>query len=401
MRLANNKQAWIIWFIAGLFYLFEFTHRVAPSVMVPELMHDFAVSSLMLGHLSAAYYYAYAIMQIPAGVMLDLWGTRQVLTIAAITIAIGSFIFASTDSITIAILARILIGIGSAFSFIGCLKLASQWFSPQRFGLIVGLTNCLGVSGAILGGRPLAQYVNNFGWRNPLFISGIIGLVFAIGLFLIIRDRNKTTKISKINFSIIKILRNKRIILMAIFAMLMVAPIAAFAELWGVAFLIEKYNLAKPMAAQLASYTFIGIAFGGPMFGLVAEIWNARIKLMMVSVIGALICISMVLYFPSLSINNIGILLFAFGFFTSSMLLCFVINTSLAPENSTGTVVAITNMIIMGGSVLLQPVIGYILDLNLFANNNLQNFQLAFLLLPAAQCLAILVLWTTQKTHRV
>ena len=168
-------KGWSIWFLAGLFYLFEFIHRVAPTVMVLELQRDFLVSASALGSLSAYYYYAYASIQIPVGLLLDKYGTRNLLTVAAALIALGSLLFSMTQVLAVGKLSRALIGLGSAFSFVGCLKLGTSWFPAKRLALIVGLTNLLGVTGAIIGGRPLAWFIDSFGWRQSLFLSMMIG----------------------------------------------------------------------------------------------------------------------------------------------------------------------------------------------------------------------------------
>lgn len=87
LLLKNNKAAlpaaypaylpWLIWCIAALFYFYEFFLQVSPNVMVPELMSSFHVTAASLGNLAAFYFYAYAIMQIPAGVLLDFFGPRR------------------------------------------------------------------------------------------------------------------------------------------------------------------------------------------------------------------------------------------------------------------------------------------------------------------------------------
>ena len=196
---SNNKPnynilAWVVWLTAGLFYMYEFIHRVSPNVMVPELMLDFKVSWQTLGNLSAYYYYAYALAQIPVGIMLDRYSTRYLLMFAALLIAIGSFTFAKTDSIHLANLSRVTIGLGSAFSFVACIRLAANWFFKQKLGLVIGLTNLLGVLGAVIAGRPLAHLVDKVGWRESIDYLGVIGVIFIFLIWAIVRDKPTYTK---------------------------------------------------------------------------------------------------------------------------------------------------------------------------------------------------------------
>jgi MFS family permease len=101
--------------------------------MVEELMRDFAVSATILGNLSAFYFYSYASIQIPIGVLLDRYGPRRLMTGAAALVAAGCALFATSDSISGAYLGRLLIGAGCAFSWVGALAVIGQWLPPQRF----------------------------------------------------------------------------------------------------------------------------------------------------------------------------------------------------------------------------------------------------------------------------
>ena len=126
-----RSRAWLVWLVAAIFYAYEFFLRISPKVMLPELAQAFNVHARQIADLSAAYYFAYACMQIPAGVLFDRYGIQKLLIAAAILVTAGSLLFASTSHLTLADLGRVLMGLGSAFSFIGCLKLASNCF-PQN-----------------------------------------------------------------------------------------------------------------------------------------------------------------------------------------------------------------------------------------------------------------------------
>ena len=59
------------WLVGSLFFFYAWILRVSPSVMVEDLMRDFAVGGAIVGNLSALYFYGYAGMQIPVGLLLD------------------------------------------------------------------------------------------------------------------------------------------------------------------------------------------------------------------------------------------------------------------------------------------------------------------------------------------
>ena len=99
--------------------------------MTNELMRDFVGGAAFVGNLSAFYYYAYTGCQLPVGVTLDRFGPRRVLTTAAVVCTIGALLFAFATSTVPAYVGRTLIGAGSAFAWIGSMKLATVWFPPQ------------------------------------------------------------------------------------------------------------------------------------------------------------------------------------------------------------------------------------------------------------------------------
>src|SRR4249919_3016903 len=126
------------WLTAALYFFYAWVLRVAPSVMVEELMRDFAVGGAVLGHLSAAYYYGYAGMQIPVGLLLDRFGPRRLMTIAALVCACGCVLFAVGDTLTTVTVGRFLIGASAAFSLVGAMAVAGQWFPADRFAILAG-----------------------------------------------------------------------------------------------------------------------------------------------------------------------------------------------------------------------------------------------------------------------
>lgn len=369
--------------------MFEFIHRVVVSVMIPELSESFAVGSALLSSLSAAYFFAYAFAQIPVGLLVDRYGTRLLLSIACFSIAISSFAFGHTQSLATANYCRIIIGLGSAFAFVGCLKLAATWFPAHRFAFIVGLTNLLGVLGAIIGGGPVAIAVEKIGWRSTMYCMAAIGLILSLILWKIIRDsKTKNKKYVSERLPITKnfgeVLKNKQTWLIALFASCLVAPIVTYSELWGVTYLTDIYGMSRSQAANIATITFIGIAIGGPSIGWLSDHYRNRSFFMGVGLLGAVVSICLILFGPILSVPVVLFLHVAFGFFTSSMLLCFSLNAEATKQKNRATTVAFTNCVIMIAGAALQMLSGILLEYTG------RNFTLSFLPLIACYLLALL-----------
>ena len=168
-------------FAAGaLFFGLAFVQRVAPSVMTVELMRDFAVGGAALGTLSGWYFYAYAGIQLPVGMLNDRFGPRKLMSAALAVCALGSVGFALSDSLFAASLFRALIGASVAFAFVGTLTIAGYWFAPARFAMLAGAVQTAGMCGAMLGQAPLRHAVEAFGWRAAMLVMGAAALLARI-----------------------------------------------------------------------------------------------------------------------------------------------------------------------------------------------------------------------------
>lgn len=402
-----NYKSCIIWLISGMFYLYEFIHRIILSVIVTELIDEFSVNAYMLGNFSSYYFFAYAFMQIPAGYLIDKYNVNLVLSFSALLICISSYIFSISNSLEVIILTRILIGIGSSFCFISCLKIGSLLFNQNKFALIVGLTNLLGICGAILSGRPLVYFVNCYGWRNVMFFLSFISFLFFILLMITYKKNKNIIDFDYINHSYNKIfkniyiiIKNTKIIKISIYGGLIVAPITSYSELWGVSFLIDNYNITKSLAAQIISFSFIGIGIGGPIIGYLSSFYKKKYLFMIIGNIGSILFFFFIINISTPNVFVLHILHIFFGFFSSSMLLCFSINFNIIGNNLKAIVLGFTNTLIMITAVTLQPIIGKIIDILsnislLFINyflNILNNYQIAMAPLLLCQIIALIII---------
>lgn len=162
----NKLTPWIVWGIATLYFFYDYMQQVAPGAMVTELATHFNAGTASIGFIASVYFYSYAVMQIPIGMMADRFGPHRPLAIAAILSCTAGALFTFTSTPAEAMGVRILLGAATGFSFVSCLKLVDSWFPPQKFATMVGLTNIIGMSGAVMGEAPLTESVNRFGWQT-------------------------------------------------------------------------------------------------------------------------------------------------------------------------------------------------------------------------------------------
>ena len=367
----GGKRAWLIWSLAAIAFAYAFLHRVAPGVMVHDLMRDFAISGTMLGTLSALYFYPYFILQIPLGALLDTLGTRYLLSSALFLAAIGSVLFGSAQTIEMAYLGRFLIGIGSSVGFLAALNLAGNWFPSNRFALISGLTMLIAMMGAMLGQGPLAIFISNFGWRVSLWFLSIFGLILGLLVVLIVRNSPRTAhnlqRTSKPFKQIIPNLRNASKSLemwkIAFVAATMSAPMLTLGGLWGTPYLMSAYELGRSEAAFFTSFILFGWAFSAPIFGWLSDFLGRR-KVILAGGSGLLtIALGLIALIPNPTILFTIILFTMVGVSGSVMVSAFALIREVTPNKFQGTSIGIVNAMTVASGAILQPLIGFILDL--------------------------------------
>ena len=386
----------IILIVASLLYVYEFYLRVIPSVITQELMRDLNINAHQLGVISSLFYVSYTLMQIPAGLLVDRFGPRRLLTIATIICAFSTILSGSADNQLMAGLSRFLIGLGSSFAYACPLLVAKFWFPSSRFAMIGGCIQALGALGAIIGNEPVAYLTQSIGWRQTCYQSGLFGLMLALIIWLVVRDKptqpqrhhHAMQQMNEIN-RLKVVVKNHQTWFIAIMGFCYWAPMTVFAELWGRSFITQTYGISITNASLMMSWVWVGVALGGPVFGWLSNRICSRKKPIYISYTLMLVITYLLVYVP---INNgfiIDIYLFFFGFASAAQCVTFGLVSDNNPRNVIGTAIGLNNMAVIAGGIILQPLVSLLLDYVSTANPassqtvfNLGDFQAAFILMP-------------------
>src|SRR4030042_5212404 len=191
---SQSSRPFLIFIILSSLYILSMFHRVSNAVMAPNLIQDLGLDAETLGMLGGAFFYSFALLQIPLGPMLDRIGPRIVLTSSALIGALGAFLFAFGDSYPSAFLGRVLIGTGMASILMGSLKVFTLRFSLNKFATLMGTLTSVGTLGSILAASPLAYFTSTIGWRLTFMIAGGITAVLAFLTFWILGEERKNQK---------------------------------------------------------------------------------------------------------------------------------------------------------------------------------------------------------------
>lgn len=416
MTIKKNEMnfcwAWIIWGLAAAFYFSDYLARVAPGVMHQTLQRDFGINEAGFGLLTASFYIPYIFMQVPVGLTVDRCSVRNLLTLMSLLTALGCCVFGLADSLLSASLGRMLIGFSAAFAFVSALRLATAWFPPAMLGLLAGLTQALGMLGAAAGEVPVSFMVGAVGWRYSSFVMAIFFVFLAGLLYRFIHDSPEGGKnhihaeesISIIE-SLKRILCHRQTWINALYAGFLYAPSAVIGEAIGPAFLQYGRGLSDHAAAFATGLIFIGWGIGGPVTGYISDKVGRRKPVMVISALAGIILTTILVFFPKISTLQTYIVLFVYGMTNTGVAISYAVSTELHPRNIVGTSLAFTNMISIFVGALMQPIIGFFIDLTAGARSyhvevlSLADFQSGLKILPLCSLVAFILVLMVKETN--
>jgi len=358
---------WLVWGLGAFLFGYGFFQRVAPGVMVDTLMREFVVGGAVVGNLSAVYFYTYAVSQVPAGLVVDAYGTRRILVLSALLCAVGSLVFAEASGIVPAYVGRLLIGLGAGSTFVIALNLAAVWFPRERFALLSGLTLSFGVAGSLAGQVPLAWGVETFGWRSSMHAATLVALTICAATWAALtlpRPKPRGRPPTGIAASFHSVLARRDTWILTLGGTGTMSIMLTFGGLWAVPWLTQVYGFTRAEAAMVISLNAVGWGVGAPFLGWVSDRLRRR-KLPFLGAAALSVAAFWALVFaPSLPSSAIYVLLFAQGLGTGGIVLMFTTAHERFAGGQEGASVGIVNSGIMVGAATLQPLVGWVLDRN-------------------------------------
>ncbi len=376
---------WVSLCCLWLVYFFVYFDRVAPAVVAPEMMKEFSLTAADMGLLSAAYFYPYAAMQIPSGILSDFLGPRLAVTIFFIIAGIGTAMFGFAGSYNVAIIGRICMGIGVAVVYIPIMKIQAQWFRPREFATLTGILLTVGNVGALGAAAPLAAFVGITGWRAAFYWLGGISVALAVLVFLLVRNRPQDMGLPTINEvdgiyvspeaqaaddaltfgKTLKLaLTNWNFWWLAIYAFTVYGPMMGFQGLWAVPYMMQIMDWTKQEASNVISFWAIGMIVGCPVSGIISDrIMKSRKKVVILgAIIYTLLWVYMAMNPTGWSMTTLSVWCFLGGGFGGWYITNYPQVSEHLPRKAVGTAIGVFNLWYFIGGALYQQFMGKILD---------------------------------------
>ena len=409
----NSYLPYAMWLFPLVFFAFQFILRLWPGLMMPQIMAQFAIDASQFGLIAAFYYYGYAGMQIPVALFLDRYGARNIIFIFAVLCGVATLLFTYTNNLYIACFGRLLVGAGSAVGFLGVSKVVSEWFPTNQYTKMIGLSFTLGLMGAIYGGKPISLLIETYHWKNVAVTLAIISIVIGCSAYAVLRSHQEksgevvTKEVFKLTDLKI-ILSSSAMWLLALANLLMVGSLEGFSDVWGVPYLMTAYSIGKSDAAQLISFVFFGMLFGGPLLASCSK------KLGNYTVI-ALCGFGMATAFAVLLLTQqyhwwlLASLFFSIGVMCCYQVIVFAAGASFVKPHYLGVTIAFLNCINMLGGSFFHTLIGRLVDLfgaSALSHDGIKQYSLgayqsALLIIPVCASIgAVIICFVGLKRHR-
>lgn len=358
---SNKSIAWILCLMTAVFYAFQYVLRLLPNVLKDDLMLKYAIDAGDFGNYNSFYYLGYALFHLPAGVMLDRLPPKYVIAFSVFLCGIGIIPPLYSDSWTIAVIGRFLLGAGSTTAILGVFYAIRLNFPPHRFASILGIVVTLGFASATLSTRPIGILIENIGWENVLYIFFGSSLILTVLFLLLMPNQKESLQKNEVTvFSDLReILCHKHVWAVSLLSGLMIGPLEGFADAWGVPFFNTVYGIEIATSQILPSMIFLGFCFGGPILGYLGEKYKKPYSVMVyTSLIMGLIYVGM-LTFTITNVPLLYALMITVGFLCAYQVFMIFINTRVVKPHLAGLSSSFTNMIVMSFGSFFHSIIGW------------------------------------------
>jgi len=417
----SPNYRWLVFGLLAGAYLLVYFHRLSPAVVALDLMRDLAAGGALIGLLSSAYFYPYALMQLPAGLLSDSWGPRRTITVFFLLAGAASIFFGLAADVSWAIIWRVLVGLGVSMLFVPTMKILTRWFRHSEFAFMTGLLMAVGGLGALTAATPLAYLSGVLGWRGSFVAIGLATLVLAGAIWILVRNTPEELGLPTVNQAggpersappetiplwtgMKLVLRRKSFWPLAVWFFFDAGVFFTFGGLWGGPYLMQVHGLSKPQAGHVLSMLALAMIFGSPLLSYLSDqVLRSRKKLIVGTAAFLTLLTGLLAFFPA-ALSHPALYVFCLLLSLCSSAIVVIGFTSakeLFPVAIAGTSVGLVNIFPFLGGALMQPLVGWLLDLQgpVGGPYSAEVYGRAFLLLFGAGAAALISAFFTEETY--
>ncbi|QOS13577.1 major facilitator superfamily transport protein (plasmid) [Haloferax gibbonsii] len=370
------RRRWVGWGILAIIFLLVSLHRLSTAVLSENLTRAFHLTATQLGILHAVFFIIYAAVQIPIGILVDRVGPRRVGSCGAVLLSAGAIGFALSSTYLTALTSRGIIGLGSGAIFISIVRFCANWFRPNEFATMTGITGAVSGVGSILATTPLAVTTATIGWRVTVLLLGVIGVVTGGGVYVFVRDSPVDASLDSIDgltqHSTISLSQTTRYLrnlsmdadqwLLSFIFFATNGTILTIFGLWGVPYLVIVYDLSITTASKYTLLGSVGMLVGGPTIGYIADKIEHRYLPLTAGVGLFTIALSTLAIVGKPPLVVVALVYIISGFVIGSGLLTITVIKERYPRDASGMATSVVNGSAFIGASVLPWIMGKLLD---------------------------------------
>ena len=342
--------------------------RTSLGVLSPNLMHDFNINPNNMGLLGGVFFLSFAIFQIPAGILIDKYGPRKVMSSVIIFAVLGSIIFALSNSFYILLIGRVLMGLGCSICLMGSLVLITRWTDSDQFSKLAGIILAVGGIGGLLATTPLSYFSELFGWRLSFWLAAAVTFCVMVLYYFILEDRkndlilncsNETISLKNLLF----ILKERNFKFMIPMSLMSYSSLVVILGLWGAPYLKDIHGLDSVERGKILMLMAISWNIGSFVFGRLRSIFGNYKNVVIFGATGVIILLFILSIITEINSIYLYILFFILGFFGAFSVALISHYQVLFDKEYMGRALSTANFFNFGGVFFVQWLTGKIIYL--------------------------------------
>ncbi|WP_255194865.1 MFS transporter [Halorarius litoreus] len=368
-----RRHRLLLWALLAAAFLLVNFHRTATAVLADTLARSFDTTAAELGVLHASFFYIYAALQLPAGLVVDRYGPRWVGAVGLALMSGGVVWFALTETYTMALVARAVVGLGGSVMYVATLRFLASWYLPEEYATMTGWTIAAAGIGGILATTPLALAIEATGWRVSLLTAGAVGGVTAVAVLLLVRDTpsdvgyesvgapdQATASLGEVVANTKQVLREPETWLMGLMLFFVLGVNVTVLGLWGVPFIVDTYGVSVASASTYVLLGNLGFVLGPPAFGALSDRLEMRTGLIVVSAVAFTLAYAVLILVPPLPVVGASLLFALFA--NGGVALTFTVGKERHAPKVGGTITGVINSLGYFGAAVFPALMGVVLD---------------------------------------
>ncbi|WP_165827694.1 nitrate/nitrite transporter [Mycolicibacterium sp. GF69] len=402
-------RPWIVWGTGLFAYIVAVLDRTTLGVSGLDAAHRFQASPSMLATFVVLQVIVYAGAQVPAGLLLDRFGSKTLIVAGAALMAAGQLTLAFTESLPTAIGARAVLGLGDAVTFISVLRLVPHWFTTRQVPLVTQLTGICGQLGQVLSAIPFFVVLDAWGWTSAYVSVAALGVVSMVLTLALVKNTPHGNTIDFEAISVRETLASVRTVWLrpgtrlGFFTHMGTQfSVTVFALMWGVPYLTSAQGLSAGLAGMLLTVSVVAAISAGVLIGIfTGRRPHRRSRLVLVIIASNALMWTVVLALPGRApLWLLVVLIVVISVGGPGSMVGFDFARTFNPSTTLGTASGLVNMGGFIASLLVMQAMGAILDAA--GEFSFDSFRAAWTVQYAVWALAVVgILITRGKARRL